>query len=139
MRRWTVRTVRQIALATAVAAAPAGCGGGSDATTPPDPPPPIKVDGTWTGRLTSSRGADATIAVSLSEAAGVVQGSGVLGGGETLVALDVEGTYREPEVSLTFSARGYEPIRFVGTVSDSLMVGHANGSGFVNSALSFHR
>ena len=110
-----------------------GCGG-DDA----NEPVPVEVAGTWSG--SSGSGAEeATIAFTLSEAAGVVQGSGLLSSGENFVNIDVEGTYEEPEVALTMTADGFEPIGFVGTVTETLMEGHLNGSGFFNEEITFTR
>jgi hypothetical protein len=79
-----------------------GCGG-DDAN---EPEPPIEVAGSWSGRTEPLGGEEVIFAFSFSEAAGVVQGSGVLGGGDVLESIDIEGTYEEPEVALTISAEG---------------------------------
>lgn len=69
-------------LATAAALTLTACGGaGSDVQPPTDPTPPQpepEAEGTWAGAM-GSLGADSVaIPISLSEAAGVVQESGVL-------------------------------------------------------------
>ncbi|MDQ3207264.1 MAG: hypothetical protein M3Q37_01500 [Gemmatimonadota bacterium] len=75
----------------------------------------------------------------LQENSGSVSGSGSLSSAEEAIAVQVSGTYTEPNVALTLTASGFEPISISAVVSETSLTGTANGSGFVSSAVSMTR
>lgn len=109
-----------------------GCGGDSSG------PAPIQVEGAWSGPVTFSSGSSGTLSFTVTETAGSVTGSGTLVG-STSAALSVSGSYSEPNVSLTLSSPGFQPINLTGVVSSSSLTGTINGSGFLNSAVTLAR
>lgn len=71
----------------------------------------------------------------VTDQAGAIRGTGTALAAALSLALSLEGTHVHPDVSITMSAPGYEPINFSGTVTGRQMSGTLNGSGFHSEQL----
>lgn len=111
---------------------------GLGACSGPTGPAPIEVERSWLGTIqgTSSTG---TIQFTLTETSGTVTGSGSIGGATQAQAVQITGTYVEPHAALTLTADGFSPVSISATLSKTQLIGSANGSGFVGSAVSMTR
>jgi hypothetical protein len=92
-----------------------------DKSTKPKP----SIAGTWSGS-----GGGISMTVALTQTATVVSGNGSMSGSGGALALTAQGTFSEPNFSLTMSATGYQPYNFAGTLNGNSMTGVMNGSGF---------
>jgi hypothetical protein len=88
------------------------------------------LSGSWTGNLSG-----ASLAMTLVEANGLVNGNGTLVAGATSLSLTITGTYAAPTVALSAAATGFAPMNITGTVNGNTINGTVNGSGFVNTAV----
>lgn len=114
----------------------AGCGGGDGPTEPAAKT--SKLDGEWRGKVNN-----ATLYLRLTEnAAGTfVVGNGNLSVVPTFLDLRVaSSTYTHPDLSMLLSSPGYEPLNFSGQrVSDNVIKGRVNGSGYSNESVTLNR
>lgn len=116
--------------ATLLLLAAVGCGDKG----PTEPPIPVLTGG-WQGNT-----GGATVTMTLSAAGPSLSGSGNLSGAGGALALQITGTHAHPSVSLTFTAPGYQPLNFQGTMQgDRSIVGTLSGSGYNNDPITFHR
>ena len=101
-------------------------------------PARIEVEGQWSGQLQSD-GGSALLVMTLTETNGTVTGSGNIATGTDAIALDANGTYSPPNVSLTLTAPGFSNMNLTATVGQTQMTGTINGSGFVSASVSLTR
>jgi hypothetical protein len=64
---------------------------------------------------------------------------GTIGTGGSSIPLTVDGVFKAPAVSLTFSNPDYESVNYTGTVSSNTMTGVLDGSGFDSVAVTLTR
>jgi hypothetical protein len=112
-----------------------GCGGGESS----GPSDAAEVDGSWSGRVTAPNGQTATLTITLSENNRDISGTGSLAFGGSSLGLSVSGSHTPPNVSLTISSQGFEPMTLEASVADARMEGALDGSGFQNRAITLRR
>jgi len=105
-----------------------------DAPTAPSPlPGPPPFSGAWTGVVIQT---NETVVISVTEIDTKIQGSGLYGA----IPLGIVGEEDFPKVQITISSPGYQPATFNGTFTGLTIVsGSFNNSGFINSAITFHK
>ena len=113
----------------------AGCGGGGDGPVTPEPKQ-SPIDGTYRGKVD-----DATLYLILAEAGTAVGGLGNISAIYPFIELRVtSGSYVHPNVTMVLSSPGYQPLNFKGTrVSDNVIKGQINGSGYENASVTLNR
>ncbi|MDO8500451.1 MAG: hypothetical protein Q7S20_01250 [Gemmatimonadaceae bacterium] len=99
--------------------------------------PKLTVAGNWSGTFTPGA-SSVSLSLLLTENAGQVTGNGTISG-ETSTALTVTGTFVAPNVSLTLSPPGFEPMNYAAFVKEASMSGALNGSGFFNQGVTLSR
>jgi hypothetical protein len=105
-----------------------GCGDDNGPTTPANP----TMDGTWQGVAQGL----AVFVLELSQSGTTVTGDGTISDATRVDNVTVDGSNVYPDVTLTISIVGYNPITFTGSFSDDNTVsGVLNGSGFVDEPL----
>lgn len=115
-----------------IAASLLGCGSDSgepDAST---------LEGTWIGAITGDA-QDGTLEWRLRESNGAVSGEGSLSTKSASVALDIDGSYEHPGLTLTMHPEGFEDIVFAGTVNDRIIKGRMTGAGLMNRTVTLER
>jgi hypothetical protein len=125
-----MRVLTMLALAAMVA-----CGDSSGPETP-------SMAGTWTATSQTSNGVQFVIGLNLTQADRAISGSGslTLPDGTLVSALTVTGTHTYPQVGMTMTSTGFEPMIFQGEFSNASTVrGQIDGSGFVATAINFSR
>ncbi len=120
-----------IALAAVFTLAAVGCSS-KDSTGPKAP----SLTGTWTGVL-----AGIDVAMTLTEGSGgSVTGTASLTNGSSVLGLAVAGSHKDPSVTLSMTAPGFQPAIYSATMADANDVrGEVNGSGFALDSLTLVR
>jgi hypothetical protein len=114
-----------------------GCGGDGGSSGPADGP---NLDGAWSGPVTWPSGQNATLALSILESNGNISGTGTLTLGGAGLGLSISGSYSAaPDLTVTISSQGFQPITMVATASETQLVGTLDGSGFQNRAITLRR
>jgi hypothetical protein len=80
------------------------------------------VEGQWSGTVTPG----VTLTLTLTERDGEVSGAGTLTAASDAVALDTEGTYSEPSLSLTLTSEGFQDMNLTATVGDQVLTSVAS-------------
>lgn len=96
--------------------------------------PAPRVTGNWSGTVGS-----ASLTLQLTQTDAAVSGTGAFSGPGGSAAMTATGSYIKPTVSMTLSSPGFEPINITGTLNGDALNGTANGSGFINSAVTLTR
>jgi hypothetical protein len=109
-----------------------GCGDDAGA------PDTSSLEGVWIGAITGDA-QDGTLEWRLTESNGTVSGEGSLSTASASVALEIEGTYQHPGLTLTMHPAGFEDIAFAGTVNDRIIKGRMTGAGLVNRTVTLER
>jgi hypothetical protein len=96
--------------------------------------PGNSIEGEWSGPIGSAQ-----LTLTLQESDGEVSGNGSIVADSESAALTVDGSFDDPDFSLTLSPPGFEPINFAGEVDEDEMNGTLNGSGFVQQTVTLTR
>lgn len=103
-------------------------------------PTPIQAEGAWSGQVHDNGGATiATLQMTLTETSGSVSGTGNINSPTLAEAINVIGTYAEPNLSLTLSSACCTDINLSAIVGETSMTGTLNGSGFITSSITLTR
>jgi hypothetical protein len=113
----------------------AGCGGGDSPAAPPEPKT-SPIDGTYRGEVDGAK-----LYLMLAEAGTSIGGLGNISNIYPIIELRVtSGSYVHPNVTMVLSSSGYQPLNFTGTrVSDNVIKGQINGSGYENASVTLTR
>ncbi len=125
-------------LSVAVALLVLGCGGdGGGGIVPPDP---VDVQGTWSGTFPADSGAqEVSLELQLTEASGVVTGTGTLVSTTGTFPLTVNGVYDSPRLSIALATADFAPVSLVALVSETSMTGTVGGGGFRNETFTLNK
>jgi hypothetical protein len=128
-RLLNLRSLILAAFCLILVAGTTGCDSGGDEETP-------TVTGTWRGTANVG-GASLTMNLQLTERDQSINGSGTIVGAQS-IAVSISGTHNFPNVSMTISSAGLEPLNFLGVLSgdNRTLQGNLSGSGFENVAFS---
>ena len=109
----------------------AGCG--SDANEDPT------ITGSWFG-TTTVQGSTFTVDIQLNDNSGSVNGNGTMVFVEPL-AVNANGTYNFPNLSMTIRSSGFQDLNFNGTLSadGNSLTGSLRGSAFDNFSITLRR
>src|SRR5688572_2621065 len=108
--------MRRLLLTAAVMLA-LGCGG--DGGTEPDHP---AAEGNWSGTVNTGSGTG-VLELALDDADGDITGGGTLTVPSGVLGISVSGSYDPPNISLTMSIPGYQPVDLTGTVGENSISG----------------
>jgi hypothetical protein len=110
------------------------CGGDSNK------PTPIEAEGAWSGQVHDNDGSVlGTLSMTLTETSGTVTGNGNISSPTLAEAINVNGTYTEPNLSVSLTSECCNPINLSATVGETTMTGTLNGSGFINATITLTR
>lgn len=100
-----------------------------DPTGPIPVPGPPEFSGQWSGTIDAI---GAPVAFSVTDADGVIHGSGYVG----TIAVAVNGEKKYPNLKFSFSSTGFQPAVFEGKFTTlTTVTGSINGSGFVSTSV----
>src|SRR5256885_562688 len=79
------------------------------------------------------------MSMTLAQSGNQVTGTGSLDTPSASVALDITGTFLDPNFSLTVSTTCCQPFTFIGRMANGTLVGTLNGSGFTDLAVTLRK
>jgi hypothetical protein len=131
-----MRGTRSVVLIAAAVAGViwAGCQSSSGPSNP-------RLTGTFSGSSPCCGGGTMTLTMSLTQTGTTVSGSGTWTTPNTTQAMTIAGTMNFPNLSLTLTTPGFNPMVITGTLNQAgnQISGAINGSGFNNAAITFSK